>query len=238
MKHNPNYFNLPPYLSLAWNQVTALHCQNGALIITLNSGNTITLQDLDVTLIDCIFQAHENYLDLDSARKPSPAKSVDEKPQVALGPFGMHSPIQMGLSSLEGLGSAMQHLQHDPAFANAPDLPAEMLEKIGAIARIVVPDAPIELPEAQHNCNCPHCQIARAIGGQTTNSIAKQEPEPMVSPEELHFKQWEIAQTGDKLFQVTNRLDTKEVYQVYLGNPVGCTCGQAGCEHIPAVLRD
>ena len=47
----------------------------------------------------------------------------------------------------------------------------------------------------------------------------------------------EITQTGDKLFTVVNKLDPQENYHVYLGHPVGCTCGKQGCEHILVVLK-
>ena len=44
-------------------------------------------------------------------------------------------------------------------------------------------------------------------------------------------------QTDEKMFTVTNRLDKNEKFNVYLGKPIGCTCGKEGCEHILAVLR-
>ena len=64
----------------------------------------------------------------------------------------------------------------------------------------------------------------------------KEREEEIVSDEDLKFKTWDIVQTGEKLYDVTNPLDTKEQYHVYLGEPVGCTCGEQYCEHIRAVL--
>ena len=42
---------------------------------------------------------------------------------------------------------------------------------------------------------------------------------------------------NDKLFTVINKLDQQEKYNVFLGEPVGCTCGKQGCEHMLAVLK-
>ena len=60
--------------------------------------------------------------------------------------------------------------------------------------------------------------------------------EEIVSDEELRFKTWEISQTNDKLYLVSNPIDANEHYSVYLGEPVGCTCGEKHCDHIRAVL--
>ncbi len=58
-----------------------------------------------------------------------------------------------------------------------------------------------------------------------------------VSEEELKFKMWDIEEIDETLFKVTNPLDANEHYNVYLGNPIGCTCGKKNCEHIKAVLN-
>ena len=62
-------------------------------------------------------------------------------------------------------------------------------------------------------------------------------PDEPVPDAELSFQEWDIVQTGKDLFHVSSRLDPNEQYNVFLGNPVGCTCGKAGCEHILAVLK-
>ena len=67
--------------------------------------------------------------------------------------------------------------------------------------------------------------------------INEREVEEDVRDDELQFEQWSISSAGDKLYNVVNRLDEQEKYRVYLGHPVGCTCGREGCEHILAVLK-
>ena len=61
--------------------------------------------------------------------------------------------------------------------------------------------------------------------------------EEIVSDAELHFREWDIKQLEKQLYNVTNPLDTTEHYQVFLGTPLGCTCGKTNCEHIRAVLN-
>jgi len=62
------------------------------------------------------------------------------------------------------------------------------------------------------------------------------EGEEEVSDEDLTFQDWEVKQEGDKLYLVTNPLDRDERYRVFLGKPLGCTCGKTNCEHIRMVL--
>jgi hypothetical protein len=238
MKINSQILSLPPYISTSWKHVTGIFVQGSKLFIELSSGATVTIENLSANVIETIFNEHSKHLESnhDNSSSSSPHNSFNPFVSAA-----GDSPIQLGISSLDNLGNAMQHMQHNPAFADAPDLPSEMLEKISAITRIIAPDETINLPEAQHKCNCPHCQIARAIGGIKNIKSEQQEEnedsEKIVTPDELVFNQWDIQQTGPQLFQVINRLDTNEVYQVYLGDPIGCTCGHPGCEHIPAVLK-
>jgi hypothetical protein len=232
MKINSHILSLPPHISTSWVHVVGLYTKGTTLFIILTAGTTVAISNLDSTIIDAIFRAHAEYIETNGSSPkiqiPNPLSTAGHG----------DAPIQLGIASLDGLGSAMQHMQHNPDFANAPDLPKEMLEKISAIARIVAPEELSSLPEAQLNCNCPHCQIARAIGGHHQKEVVENvEVEAAVSPDDLSFQQWDILQTGQNLFQVTNKLELSEVYHVHLGDPIGCTCGQPGCEHIPAVLK-
>ena len=57
------------------------------------------------------------------------------------------------------------------------------------------------------------------------------------SEDDLKFRDWDIEQKSEELYEVTNPIDQNEHYQVFLGNPVGCTCGKKNCEHIRTVLN-
>ena len=128
-------------------------------------------------------------------------------------------------------------LQHNPEQADGPDLPPEVLEKITQLSKAMGIDDPEAAPKPEPHCNCMRCQIAKAMqAGLEKEERPAEEPEEIVSDEELKFCSWDIKQTEDKLYCVTNRLDEKEHYHVYLGDPIGCTCGQTHCEHIRAVL--
>ena len=61
--------------------------------------------------------------------------------------------------------------------------------------------------------------------------------EEEVSAADLTFRSWDIKQEADQLYTVTNPLNAKEHYSVFLGEPLGCTCGFKNCDHIQAVLR-
>lgn len=232
---NHKIFNLPPYISTSWNNVQGLHMRGNVLVVTLLAGENVEISDLSEELLKKIFLAHLAYLE--NTGDPRSTPNVTENPSNTN--FDPNTVFQFG-QSMDGLGTAMQH---NPALSNIPDLPSEFLEKIGAIANIVAPEEISALPKPENHCNCPHCQIARAITGNIEVQIIHPEhehhdhEEPIVSAEELHFQQWKIEQTGDQLFEVTNKLEPTEKYHVFLGNPIGCTCGEPGCVHIPAVLK-
>lgn len=246
MKINSRIFSLPPYISTSWNNVVALHVKSNSLVVSLVDGDIIEIPGLQSELIDIIFAAHAAFMEYDIAREHGnhPSSPASNKISTLLSSLassdatgaGENSAFRVGFSALDGFGSI---LQHNPAQANAPEIPKEILHKIGAIGKIVAPDDPAALPKAEPHCNCMYCQIARAITQEIpeTEAEKKEQNDLPVSEEDLKFCQWDISQTSDKLFTVTNRLDMLEKYNVYLGEPVGCTCGKSGCEHLLAVLQ-
>ncbi len=133
---------------------------------------------------------------------------------------------------------------HNPEQADSPPIPAELLSKIAQLAKLIAPGGETgDLPKAEPHCNCVYCQVARALRDVVEgDDVPKPVPthasgEDVVSDEDLQFRQWDITQKGGNLYQVTNRLDPNESYQVHLAEPVGCTCGATNCEHVLAVLR-
>jgi hypothetical protein len=228
IKITDKILSIPPYISTNWSRIAALHMKGGVLAITLVDGDTLHIPNLKPETVNLIFQHHAVYLEKEQSSSAGGDSSkikgmMDEgEPTIRLA-FG---------TSLDGLGGMMQH---NPNQSDAPDLPPEILQKISAIAKIIAPTEELLLPKAEAACNCFHCQIARAINPDTDSAPHAIEHE--VTDEDLSFQQWSIEQTGDKLFSVVNRLDEHEKYNVYLGEPVGCTCGKQGCEHILAVLK-
>ena len=227
IKITDKILSIPPYISTSWSRIAALHMKGDVLAITFVDGDTLHIPNLSLETVHLIFQYHAVYLEREQSSSMSPdlsqLKDIMEQgePSIRLA-FG---------SSLEEMGSMMQH---NPKQADAPDLPPEILQKIGAIAKILSPSEDISLPKAEVGCNCFYCQIARALNSQTSLSHLE---EPEITEGDLKFEQWTITQTGEKLYSVINRLDEHERYNVYLGQPIGCTCGKQGCEHILAVLK-
>jgi hypothetical protein len=257
MKISNKILSLPPYISTTWENILSLHMKNSLLVITLSSGESISIPQLDSIALEQIFTAHAAYLESDlptaAEEMPRPSHQLmamlpphiqamilrsDQQPH-------QEAMIGFGITAFDGLSTVMQH---DENHAEAPDLPSELLEKIAAIANIVAPVDASAFSSAEPDCNCPHCQIARAIGEGDSEvkgcqSLSNLEGEAAavddqeVSLEELQFQQWSIEQQGEQLYAVSNKLDSHEKYTVFLGSPVGCTCGATGCEHILAVLK-
>lgn len=229
MQNNDTFFSFPPYLSTAWENVSAINLNGeGKLVFHLLSGESITLPLLPSDVIEKIYMRHAAYLQRQVLKEPLQKK---ERPF----PFAQgdgDTPIRFAFGTPDGMTAVMQH---NPAQSQANNLPEEMLSKIAEVSKILTPNDPKDLPKPEPHCNCYFCQIARAI--QINVSKVELIEEEVISDSDLQFQQWKITQTGDKLYSVSNKLDERENYSVYLGHPVGCTCGKQGCEHILVVLK-
>ncbi|MCH9634677.1 MAG: hypothetical protein S4CHLAM7_14300 [Chlamydiae bacterium] len=234
---NTKILSIPPHISTSWENIVSIHMETEnslqLLVIALNNATLIKIPGLDPDLTTKIFQTHTQHLEGLSKNNP-PNPNIGGAGQAFnfdnLTGFGF--PMRFG-GSLEGIGAAMQHNQEQ---ANAPDLPKDVLEKVSSIAKIMSNDPNLSIGlKAEPHCNCMHCQIARAINGESMK--VDSDVEEPVTEEDLKFRTWDISQTGNKLYSVTNPLDLKEQYNVFLGDPLGCTCGQKNCDHIKAVLN-
>ncbi len=127
--------------------------------------------------------------------------------------------------------SSMASMEHNPNDADLPDLPADILEKIVLMTKAIGGEEVTHIEPVEPNCNCTFCQIARALHNQSETDIEK------INDEDLAFRDWQITQLDTKLYCVTSPLDANEQYKVFLGDPLGCTCGENHCEHIKAVLE-
>lgn len=227
MKITSKLLSIPPYISTSWHNIIALHVKNEDLVISLANGETIEIPGLSTDTLHAIFVAHSSYLDYEANLEAERRNQAQMPPSIqALLAADPQQAAQMrfGFSSLEDPGQLMQH---NPAQADAPDIPFEILQKIAAIAKIIAPESEDVIPQAEPNCNCMHCQLSRAIHGDTiAHTIIEVQNDP-----------WEVSQVEEKLYLVTNKADTNDHYNVYLGEPVGCTCGVNGCAHVLAVLR-
>lgn len=230
IKINQKFLSIPPYISTNWASISTVYIKGSVLNINLMDGRHVEIPGLNPAMIEQIFTLHAAHLD-------QPA--VPRAPTLIKGDM----PFRLAIGSMEDMGSSV--FQHNPNQREVPNIPEEILTKIVTITKVIAPDEIRNFPKAEPHCNCVHCQIARAMHlGQPENQVATQAPqtektseEETVTENELNFQQWEIAPSGNKLFSVINKLDTSERYSVYLGQPVGCTCGKTGCEHIVAVLR-
>ncbi len=241
MKINPKILSIPPYISTSWKNIASLHIENQSsmiiLVVTLLSGARIEVPHLDQAMMEAVFAAHARFLEHEErpqANKLPPKSPIGfltgQEQQI----LSMELPIKGGVMNMENFGML---LQHNPQQADSLDLPPDILEKITQLSKTLGIDDPNAIPKAEPHCNCMRCQIARAMQKGIEGDGEQSQQEEIVRDEELKFRTWDVAETGDKLYLVSNPIDQKEHYNVYLGDPVGCTCGQTHCEHIRAVLN-
>jgi hypothetical protein len=235
MKINDKLISIPPYISTTWDNVAALQKDGSKCIIVLIDGSRVEVPDLSEEVIERLFDQHATIIE---------QQEEEEEPESAQNPFqglsGLGDSFQLGLTGIDGMSSVMGH---NPDQSDGPILPPELLSKVAQLAKLVAPQNLEELPKAEPHCNCVYCQVARALRSEMgeeaeeLEEITSEADAEEVSEEDLNFQQWDIKQTAEHMFEVTNRLDAHEVYHVHLAEPVGCTCGVANCEHLLAVLR-
>ena len=249
VKINQKMINIPPYISTSWDNVSHLQMDEvtGHLVVITVKGDKIIIPHLPPELMERIFTAHAEYVETASSTKEGP-----HLPE-GLGIFNLGmGPGSLGLGP-EGLQS-LQMLQHDPSQSDAPDLPPAMIDKILSVTKgLGMEKLLAQMGESEPHCNCPFCQINRAIldgevetAEESTPDIDNSLPEANLSEDpELSFRKWDIVQVSTNLYDVTDPFDKSLHYRVSLGNPqstdrtkeIGCTCGQPNCEHLKAVLH-
>ena len=237
-KINDKSLSIPPYISTAWTNINTLHVKmvdgKSILFVLLQNGTTIEVPNLEAPAFKDIFEAHEKFLnsETDHPTNPKNKPKINKDSDLSLS-FGFPFKLN-GISGIENIGS---FLHHNGDLKDSPKLPPEIVAKISAITKSLGmnPDE-LNIPKAEPHCNCPYCQVARALSHPSKQKEKEDGEEEIVTEKDLSFREWDIKQTGDKLYEVTNPLDHNEHYQVYLGTPIGCTCGEKNCEHIRAVL--
>jgi len=218
MQITPKILSIPPYVSTTWETIASLKSEavndSYTLIITLTTGDQIAVPSLSESDVTMILEAHAQYLQ----PLQGPAFPV---------PFSFSLPFRSE-GPIASLGDSMRH---NPEQSDLPNIPSEILAKVSIIAKAFGFDDLSALEEAEEGCNCTYCQLKRAFAPPVETIEEK------IRDEDLHFKDWEIKEMSNQLYTVISPLDPNEQYSVFLGEPLGCTCGQKNCEHIKAVLR-
>lgn len=234
IKINAKILSIPPYISTSWKNVLSLHIENRAngsvLMIGLVNGSTIEIPDLNQSSMEAVFAAHGKHLEQEST-SPQPIPAFNE-------PFSDGNAAVLSLPLNFAFDKNMGNLlQHQQEASDSPDLPPEVIDKVVQLSKAIGLDHFENFPKPEPHCNCMHCQIMRVIRNDKEEEIKKDDSfEEEVSDEELKFREWDIEQVEDSLYRVSNPLNANEQFNVFLGTPVGCTCGHANCEHIRAVL--
>lgn len=246
MKITKKVLSIPPYVSTTWDYIASLSIDTDEsgkiLVIDFENGKTIRIPSLSSTVLDEVFETHMLYLEEETEfvqESPDDLGTASKEALAGMNPQSMLSfgfPLSLPPEVAQNLGDAMQH---NPQMANAPDLPSDVVEKLSNVAKALgVESEALGFGEFEPHCNCLHCQIVRGINGETKpESTHTEEVEESVSDEDLQFREWNIEQKEEQLFNVCNPINEDESYQVYLGKPICCTCGMTDCDHIKAVLR-
>ena len=226
MKINSKYISIPPFISTPMNNVLSIQMDKNSLVICLKSGAQVTLSNLPSSIIESVFKAHEEFMENGS-----------QSNSLSLESLGVNfNPLSGGI--LDGIENINGMMHHDGSQKDAPNLPSDMITKISTMAKALGLDkGAFTLPEAEKHCNCPFCQVTRALHGEPFLKEVETLQEEVIPEDELKFREWDIEELAEKLYQVTNPFDKTEKYQVHLKTPVGCTCGKSNCEHILAVLN-
>ncbi len=220
MKITDKILSIPPYISTSWKNIVSLQVEPRSaigyvLVIELITGSKVEIPNLERPLLEKVFASH--------------AKVIEDEGKGSLMTTAI--PFPFAFPNLEGLTSMIQHNEEQK---ESPPLPAEMLSRIAEMTKGLLPEDLSSVQQPEPHCNCPHCQIMNAVLGSHEKPAAIEEE---VSEADLTFRTWDIKQENEKLYSVTNPLDNKEHYNVFLGDPIGCTCGNKNCEHIQAVLK-
>lgn len=226
MKITDSHVSIPPYISTAWENISSLHSDKGTLVFSLLDGNDIEVPHLSKEEIDEIFSRHAHFLETHKDfHRNSPQKFFES--------FSKDGSM-FNLGAIDAIGEA---LTHNPQNSHMPPIPPEMAKKIEAMSEMMGEDEKELITPPEDNCMCLYCQIARHILHKHETLDNPAIVEENVSEEELRFEEWAVEHISDKMYKVTNKLDKTESYNVFLGEPIGCTCGKSNCEHVVAALR-
>lgn len=229
---NREVFSLPPYISTSWGHVAALYMKDDVLVVALDEGIVISIPSLVPNIVQQIFDAHAAYLTEEAKRGQTKQKLREMEGTVVEFPFK----TSMGLD-----GMMSSSMQHNPEQAHAPDIPKDILNKIVGITKLLGPEDANQFPKAEPHCNCMYCQIARAVHSALDDDdaieiVAENKREP-IAPPTPHESSWIVAKEDEHIYNVHHKDSPEETFKVFLGDQVGCTCGQSGCAHMLAVLR-
>ncbi len=243
VKINDQLICISPYISAKWEQVNFLKTvseegsENLTLILSLVNNNEVAIPNLPLSIIDLAFSAHLQFLEkLEASNKSSkesnnPFKFITELFQQLSSPSSSQSFMKLGIP-FPSLSTDLEAiLQHDISQKDTPTASKETLTKLGNTLKMILGNNFKLLLSPEPHCNCLHCQTGRFLFQQEEAS-----KEDYIDNEDLKFRSWDIIQSDTQVYTVTNPLDPKEQYNVSLGSPVECSCGQNHCEHIKAVL--
>ncbi len=183
-------------------------------------------------MIEAIFSAHARYLEQEE-KAPAP-KLLPGTPLSLPDSSQQLASFALPLKDMQGLGNVSQH---NPEQADTPDLPQTGPGKIGEITKAMGIDDLIASPQTRAPLQLRALPDRAGNAGRCRERSRRRSRKKLSLMRNLNSARGISRRLRDKLYVVTNPLDDKEHYNVFLGDPVGCTCGHHHCDHVRAVLN-
>lgn len=228
------FLHISPYLSTTWSEVSSLRQEGPNLFIALKNFTEVKIPFLKEKQLEAIFTFHEKYLDhFFSAKQPL----IESPPPFAQDLLSSFQPSREKMLQFAiGTPGDISDMEHNPHLKDLPELDPEVIKKIVSIVKVLTPEGEEAFlsKESVEGCNCPACQIRHFLEKENQSGIT-QEEEFLEKPTEV--MPWIISSVGENLYKVESKENPEEVAHVFLGNPLGCSCGEHGCPHLIAVLK-
>ncbi|MGR3973471.1 MAG: hypothetical protein QRY72_02715 [Candidatus Rhabdochlamydia sp.] len=223
MRITSQFLSIPPYISIAWKNVVSCQTKGNLsdriVVIELSGGDKVFIPHLKEEEVSTLFKAHAKFLE-------ESAKEIKASPLS----------LPFLFPSLEGFAAL---IEHDSEKKDYFPLPADLMDQLTPLLQSVLAENPSLLSPPEPDCHCPHCQVMNQVMNPCALADEAIEliPNEIVSQEDLQFRLWDIEEKSPQIYHVKNPSDPQEEYTVFLGPPLGCTCGCSKCEHLQAVLK-
>jgi len=221
--------HLPPYISTSWENVIALHMEQDEdsddplLVVTLSGGVQICIPDLREEMVQDLFALHAQILTMSGAEASEEALKFTGDFHFARNPWEPREVLQM-------------LMRHQPSLRDEPPMPQAIINKLQSIGQLLDRDILKRLKPPLEGCNCPFCQVHRAVLTDLYDDEVTAEELPTAPPEEVHSGEWVIQSEDQSTFTVFAEHAPQTRFRVCLSDTISCTCGLPNCDHVKAVL--
>lgn len=226
MQINKKMLSIPPYISTQWGYVVNIAKNKESkdtLDFVLGGDTLISVPNLNEDTQEKIFQMHQEYL-------ASCQENTDAQIFTLLTGDTTTTHISMPSSA-----NFFPLLQHNVEVSGLPEVPKETILKMTqALDDLTMHSNPFYKAPEPH-CQCMYCQIARVVHDEVESSEREEKKSDKSNTDVLISNGWLVKERSPDHFEVSSP-DAKQNSFVVTLTPPTCSCGDANCEHIAAVL--